>query len=79
MRLKESAAEIIMPLLLSVLMTLIISLVTSIFSLGVVGFSADKWLSAWGLSWLIAFPTLLIVLPLVRKLTKSIIGWVNQW
>lgn len=79
MRLKENAADIIMPFLLSVLMTLIISLITSIFSLGVAGFSADKWLSAWGISWLIAFPTLLIALPLVRKLTKSIIGWVNRW
>jgi hypothetical protein len=79
MRLKDNAAEIIMPFLLSVLMTLIISLITSITSLGLARFTLGSWLSAWGLSWVIAFPTLLVVLPLVRKLTKIIIGWVNQW
>ncbi|RYG86771.1 MAG: DUF2798 domain-containing protein, partial [Alphaproteobacteria bacterium] len=27
---------------------------------------------AWGLSWLVAFPTLLLILPLVRRLTATI-------
>jgi hypothetical protein len=31
------------------------------------------WLSAWGLSWLIAFPTLLVALPLVRRATRAIV------
>ena len=36
------------------------------------GFFA-AWLEAWGISWLIAFPVLLVVLPLVRRLTALIV------
>jgi hypothetical protein len=31
------------------------------------------WLGSWGLSWLVAFPTLLLVLPLVRKATAAVV------
>ena len=31
------------------------------------------WLGAWGLSWLVAFPTLLAVLPIVRRATAAIV------
>lgn len=31
------------------------------------------WLGAWGLSWIVAFPTLLMVLPLVRKATAALV------
>lgn len=29
----------------------------------------ELWLGAWLISWVVAFPTLLMVLPLVRKIT----------
>jgi hypothetical protein len=31
------------------------------------------WLGAWGLSWLVAFPTLLLVLPVVRRATDALV------
>lgn len=31
------------------------------------------WLTAWGMSWIVAFPTLLVVLPMVRKITSSLV------
>ncbi|KHF76479.1 hypothetical protein PJ15_3235 [Acinetobacter sp. neg1] len=37
--------------------------------MGLEQFSTHIWLSAWGISWLIAFPVLLLVLPIVRKIT----------
>lgn len=62
-----------MPLLLSLLMTFIVSLIST---LRVAGFSLDAlrlWMSSWALSWLVAFPTLLLVLPLVRRATAAIV------
>nr|WP_286049764.1 DUF2798 domain-containing protein [Rheinheimera sp. KL1] len=66
-----------MPFILSIVMTFVISIVTSGISLGFSDFTLLRWLSAWGISWLIAFPTLLMVLPIVRELTKRIIKWAN--
>lgn len=68
------SARLIMPLLLSIFMTCIVSLVSTLKSLGLDAFSLNGWLSAWGLSWLIAFPTLLLVLPLVKKLTAYLVN-----
>ncbi|GHG65676.1 hypothetical protein GCM10010919_13160 [Alishewanella longhuensis] len=62
-----------MPLLLSILMTFIVSFVSTLKGLGIEGFTLIGWLSAWALSWLIAFPTLLMVLPLVKKLTAYLV------
>lgn len=62
-----------MPLLLSILMTFIVSFVSTLKSLGVDAFTLIGWLSAWGLSWLIAFPALLLVLPIVKKLTAYLV------
>ena len=37
-----------------------------------VGFVAT-WMSAWGLSWLVAFPVLLAVMPVVRRIVGLIV------
>lgn len=67
-------AGLVMPLLLSILMTAIVSMISTLRS---VGLTAPElgwlWLSAWGLSWLVAFPTLLLVLPLVRRATAALV------
>ena len=72
-KLPARSAAWVMPLLLSLLMTFIVSLIST---LRVVGLSMDLpplWMSSWALSWLAAFPTLLLVLPLVRRLTAAIV------
>ena len=79
MYLTDKAAEVIMPVLLSTLMTLVVSLVTTVTALGLNGFTLLGSLKAWGMSWLIAYPTLLLVLPLVRRLTALIIRSVNHY
>jgi len=33
----------------------------------------EIWLHAWGLSWLVAFPVLLCVLPLVRRIVMALV------
>jgi putative acetyltransferase len=66
-------ATLVMPLFLSVLMTFIVSLVSTLRTIGPVSGFVGLWMSAWGLSWLVAFPTLLLVLPLVRKATAAVV------
>jgi len=61
---------IVMPLLLSIFMTFVVSFISTLRSIGMSDKLAIIWLGAWGISWIIAFPTLLMVLPVVRKITQ---------
>jgi Protein of unknown function (DUF2798) len=72
-KLPSRYGALVMPLLLSVLMTFIVSFISTVRGIGWVDGLTATWMSAWGLSWLVAFPTLLVVLPLVRKVTASIV------
>lgn len=62
-----------MPLFLSLFMTCVVSLVSTLRGIGLAEHFLSIWLSAWALSWLVAFPTLLMVLPLVRRLTTLVV------
>jgi hypothetical protein len=64
---------IVMPLVLSVVMSCIVSLIATLRAAGFDGFAFGGWLQAWGLSWLVAFPTLLLVLPFVRRLVGLLV------
>ena len=66
-------AGFVMPLLLSILMTCIVSLISTFKGVGWVPGFWKMWLGAWAVSWLVAFPTLLVALPLVRKLTAAVV------
>lgn len=66
-------AAVVMPLLLSLFMTCIVSLISTFMGLGPVPDFVRVWLSAWGISWVLAFPTLLMVLPLVRRATAALV------
>jgi ABC-type glycerol-3-phosphate transport system permease component len=59
-----------MPFVLSLMMSFIISGTSTLRALGIVDGFFFKWMSAWGVSWLVAFPTVLIVLPLVRRVVS---------
>ena len=66
-------AGLVMPLLLSVAMTCIVSMISTLRSVGMIAGFAGVWLGAWALSLAIAFPTLLLILPLVRRATAAIV------
>jgi hypothetical protein len=61
-------AAIVMPLVLSVLMTFVVSAISTLRSLGPTPAFLATWPATWGISWLVAFPVLLALLPLVRKI-----------
>jgi hypothetical protein len=67
-KLPSRYAAIVMPLVLSVLMTFVVSAISTLRSLGPTPAFIATWPAAWGISWLVAFPTLLAVLPLVRRI-----------
>ena len=66
-------AGIVAPLLLSWLMTCLVSFVTLVRSVGLTAELPALWLNAWWTSWLVAFPVLLFVLPLVRRITSMVV------
>jgi hypothetical protein len=67
-RLPARYAAVIMPLILSVFMTSIVSFIATVKTAGFTDNLLTLWLGAWEISLLIAFPTLLIVLPIVRRI-----------
>jgi len=62
-----------MPLLLSGLMSGIISMVNMLRALGWVEGLITLWFQNWMISWAIAFPVVLVVLPLVRRFTAMLV------
>lgn len=72
-KLPARCAAWVMPLLLSILMTFVVSMISTIRGVGLSPDMPRIWMSAWGISWIFAFPTLLLVLPLVRKATAAIV------
>ena len=62
-------AGLVMPFLLSVFMTCVVSAISILRSTGFSSQFLHLWPGAWLLSWAVAFPVLLLVLPVVRRLT----------
>jgi hypothetical protein len=66
-------AAVVLPFFLSCIMTCLISGISTLRGVGLAPGVLQLWLGSWGVSWLIAFPTLLAVLPLVRRLTAAVV------
>lgn len=64
---------IVMPLVLSIIMTFVVSGISTVRALGFTDASLRTWPAAWGLSWVIAFPVLILVLPLVRRIVALVV------
>ncbi len=66
-------AAVVMPFFLSIIMTCVVSLISTLRSAGFGPGFFPLWLGSWVLSWAVAFPTLLLVLPLVRRATAAFV------
>ena len=73
-RLPARTAPLVTAFLLSILMTCVVSGIATLLSLGPTPDALWHWPRAWGLSWLVAFPPLLLVLPLVRRAVARIVA-----
>ena len=72
-RLPAHWAPIVMPLILTVCMSFIVSGIATVRAGGLTERFLGLWMSAWSVSWLVAFPTLLLVLPAVRKAVSLLV------
>uniref|UniRef100_UPI0013D3BDB7 DUF2798 domain-containing protein n=1 Tax=Escherichia coli TaxID=562 RepID=UPI0013D3BDB7 len=59
--------------ILSVLMSAVVSGISTLWSFGLAGDAVGIWLKAWPVSWLVAFPTLIVVLPVVRRIVAALV------
>lgn len=73
-KLQARYAGIVMPFVLSVFMTCIVSAIATLRSVGIADGVHWLWLQNWTLSWVVAFPTLLVILPLVRRVVGLLVA-----
>lgn len=73
-KLPASAAKWVMPLILSIFMSGLVSLLSHLHAQGLHDGFISAWLSGWAFSWAIAFPVLLLILPVVKKLTALLVA-----
>lgn len=71
--LPPKAAPVAFGFLVSGLMTFIVSGISTYNAIGFTETMADKWMSAWGASWIAAFPIILVVAPFARFLVGKIV------
>jgi len=65
--------RLLFPLILSAMMSFIISGITPFKALGLVQNFFSLWISAWGIAWIFAFPSVLICAPLAQKLVNLVL------
>ena len=66
-------APVVFGFILSGLMSLIVSGIATFRALGPVAGFFSQWMGSWGPSWLVAFPTVLIVAPLTRRIVAKLV------
>lgn len=59
---------------MALIMSALMSFVVTSYNLGFIPELIDRWLQAWRLAFIVAFPTLLIVAPIVRLLTSKMVN-----
>ena len=72
-KLPQRALIFLVPFFLSLVMSGIVSFISTVKALGFSWLLVSPWLTSWGISWAIAFPTFLFVLPFARKLSLLLV------
>ena len=65
--------KIVFSFFMALLMSGIMSFVISVFNVGLVTNIITLWLQAWSFAFIVAFPTIIIVSPLVHKLVSLVL------
>ncbi|MDF1589662.1 MAG: DUF2798 domain-containing protein [Gammaproteobacteria bacterium] len=64
---------IVFAFFMSLLMSCLMSFAISVHNVGWVPNIISIWLSAWGFAFLIAFPAIILVSPIVNKLVSKVL------
>ena len=65
--------KVVFSFFMALLMSGIMSFVISVFNVGMVTNIITIWLQAWSFAFIIAFPTIIIVSPVVHKLVSLVL------
>ncbi len=66
-------AHALFGLILSSMMSLLVSGITTLRAVGVTPHFLSLWSTAWVAAWFVAFPVVLVLAPLTRRLVNSLI------
>ena len=66
-------APVIFGLILTGLMSLIVSGIATVRAVGLPADFLTLWMGAWGMSWMFAFPTVLVVAPVTRRIVDKLV------
>ncbi|MBB4039663.1 hypothetical protein GGR34_001305 [Microvirga flocculans] len=72
-KLPAKTHAIMFPLILSLLMSGVVSTIATLKAVGLEAGIVPRILQAWGLSYAIAFPTALLVMPVVRRIVGALV------
>jgi len=72
MKLPTKLAPILFSALLSAIMTAVVSGFVIVNTQGISNEFTNQWLTACAASWPVAFPTVLVIAPLMRKFVERI-------
>lgn len=67
-------APVLFGIILSGLMSLLVSAISTLHTIGVGTDFLHVWISAWLTAWVVAFPVVLLVAPATRHLVKQLVG-----
>lgn len=65
---------IVFAFFMAFLMSCLMSLVITLFNVGLVNNIFSLWIKAWGFAFIIAFPAVILVTPVVRKLVNLVVA-----
>ncbi len=65
-------AHILFGLMVSGLMSCVVSGIATLRALGIVDDLFTQWMTSWAFSWSFAFPTILIVAPIARRVVAKV-------
>jgi len=65
--------KIVFSFFMALLMSGIMSFVISVFNIGMVTNIITLWLQAWSFAFIVAFPTIMLVSPVVHKLVSLVL------
>ena len=65
--------KIVFSFFMALLMSCIMSFVISVFNVGMVANIITLWLQAWSFAFIVAFPTIMLISPLVHKLVSLVL------
>jgi len=73
-RIPHRYAHVVTALLLSGLMSCMVPGISTLRSIGLADILLAKWMTNWAWSWSVAFPAVLVVLPVVRAIAARIVA-----